>query len=159
MRSLAGIAAVLICMTLFPVRSSAQSAVLGYVIAGPAGLSGWLGPRNSLHVGGGGEFLFAVVGVGGEIGYLTSGLGIGSAYGIISPVRRGFGQKTLPFLSAGYTTGFTFEGSFNAWNIGGGANYWISDRRAIRVEVRDHVRPDPRGTLHYWSVRAGLAFR
>ena len=29
----------------------------------------------------------------------------------------------------------------------------------LRVEFRDHVRPDSRGTVHYWSLRAGIAFR
>lgn len=152
-------AAVLICAAFCSVASRAQSAVLGYVIAGPAGVSGWLGPRNSVHVAGGGEFGFDVLGVGGELGYWTSGLGMASVNGSVSPTKRGSVRKTIPFLTAGYTTGFTFEGSFNAWNLGGGANYWISARRGLRVDFRDHIRPDERGTVHYWSIRAGLAFR
>jgi hypothetical protein len=35
----------------------------------------------------------------------------------------------------------------------------LSERRAPSFEFRDHVRPDHRGTVHYWSVRAGFVFR
>jgi hypothetical protein len=151
-------ATVLIC-TFFPVPSGAQSANLAYVIAGPAAVSGWLGPRNSLHAAGGGELGFGALGLGGELGYWSSGLGMGSVNGSVSSAKRASSQKTMLFLTAGYTTGFTFEGGFNAWNVGAGANYWISERRGFRVEFRDHIRPDNRGTVQYWSLRAGVAFR
>lgn len=158
-RHLARVAAVLVCTAFSPLVSDAQSSGLVYVIAGPAGVSGWLGPRSGLHVAGGGEFGFSIVSVGGELGYWTSNLGLGSVNGSVSPTKRAAGQKTIPFLTAGYTRGFTFESSFDAWNVGGGVHYWIGDRRGLRVEFRDHIRPDSRGVLHYWSIRAGVAFR
>jgi hypothetical protein len=36
---------------------------------------------------------------------------------------------------------------------------WPGDHAGIRLEVRDHLRPDDRGTTHYWSFRAGIAIR
>ena len=51
------------------------------------------------------------------------------------------------------------RGSFDAWDIGGGIDYWTKDRLGVRVEFRDHVRSDRRGDVHYWALRAGIAFR
>ena len=153
------IATVLICMAFLPVPSPAQSSHFVYVIAGPAGVSGWLNLRNSVHVAGGGEFGLGPIGLGGELGYWSRGLGMGSVNASVSPVKRGFTQKVIPFFTGGYTAGFNFETSFNAWNVGAGMNYWARDHVGFRAEFRDHIRPDSRGTLHYWSLRAGIGFR
>ena len=51
------------------------------------------------------------------------------------------------------------EGAFSAFNVGAGLHYWPTDHVGFRMEVRDHFRPDDRGTTQYWSVRAGIAFR
>jgi len=29
----------------------------------------------------------------------------------------------------------------------------------VRLEVRDQVRPDRRGDVHYWTMRGGLVIR
>lgn len=89
-----------------------------------------------------------------------------AAYAIAGPagVSGFFGgnrpsQKLAPFVTAGYTRMGSGEGSFNAWNVGAGANYWVGRRVGVRMEFRDHVRPDVRGTVQYWAVRAGVAVR
>jgi hypothetical protein len=43
--------------------------------------------------------------------------------------------------------------------VGVGVDFWVRERRAWRFEIRDHVRPDVRGKVHYWTLRVGMAFR
>jgi hypothetical protein len=157
-RSLARAGAVLLCLSLSQLPAAAQGRGLAYIAAGPAGVAGWFGPRESFHVAGGGELKLGAAGAGGELAYWTSGLGMASVNGILSAPARS-GRKTIPFLTAGYTKAFTLEQSFNAWNVGGGLNYWLRQAQGLRIEFRDHIRPDARGTLHYWSIRAGLVIR
>jgi hypothetical protein len=49
--------------------------------------------------------------------------------------------------------------SFAAWNIAAGVDYGAGRRTGFRAELRDHVRPDDRGTVQYWSFRAGITRR
>ena len=71
-------------------------------------------------------------------------------------------------------TGAIDGGSEAAWNVGGGVDYFLWPRLAIRVDVRDYVdfqfSPPPptipgsnyipRSHLtHVWSVRGGLVVR
>ena len=69
--------------------------------------------------------------------------------------------KFSPFVTAGYSRlGIgDGEGAFSAFNAGAGFHYWATDHIGVRAEIRDHVRPDDRGTTQYWSLRAGIAFR
>jgi hypothetical protein len=145
----------------------AAAQVLGYGIAGPAGYSGFFGSSlESVHAAGGGEVLAGGrLGGGGEFGLLgnpSGGLFIASANAVFhvvpvqpTPLRR----RLSPYVSGGYTRLFSGEGSFNAWNAGIGADVWLKPRVGLRAEFRDHVRPDSRGGVHYWSVRAGVVFR
>jgi len=158
---LASLALVLVA----PGSARAQSVQgLGYGVGGIAGYSGFFGSRagSAAHVAGGGELLVdGRAGAAGEFGFLlgTDALSITSVNGVFHavPVRRD--EPFSPFVTAGYTHMSSGEGAFDAWNIGGGADVWTSAHRALRLEFRDHVRPDVRGTVHYWSLRAGIAFR
>jgi hypothetical protein len=51
------------------------------------------------------------------------------------------------------------DGPFNAWNIAGGLDHWARRRAGVRVELRDHLRLDTRGTVQYGSLRGGIVFR
>lgn len=137
----------------------ARGQTLGYAVAGPAGISGFFNRSlSSAHVAGGGEGLAGgVVGLAGELGVLanaSSALWVASASGVVHLAAMPFS----PFLSAGYTRMGSGEGGFNAWNVGAGADYWARQRIGIRVDFRDHVRPDFRGTVHYWTIRGGVVF-
>lgn len=137
----------------------AMAQTAAYTIAGPAGVSGFFGSKGSWHAAGGGEFVLpARIGIGGEGGFLDS-LFVFSLNGSLHFAGNRPSQKLAPFVTAGYTRMGSGEGSFNAWNIGAGANYWVGRRVGVRMEFRDHVRPDVRGTVQYWTVRAGGAFR
>lgn len=134
---------------------------LGYATGGFGGYTGFFGTASpSIHVGAGGEVIAADrVGIAGEFGFFNR-LIVGSANATVH--LNGVEAATFsPFISGGYSR-FGIgdgEGAFNAYSIGAGVHYWAADRVGFRVEVRDHVRPDDRGPTHYWSLRAGIAFR
>jgi hypothetical protein len=145
----------------------AGAQALGYGIAGPAGYVGFFGNSSalSLHAAGGVEILSGGrVGGAGEFGMLASpysGLWVTSANGVFHfvPSARTPRNRTSPFVSGGYTRMSSGEGAFDAWNIGGGADVWLKPRVGLRLELRDHIRPDRRGDVHYWAFRAGVVFR
>ena len=133
---------------------------LGYAIVGPAGYSGFFGSSaSSVHAAGGGEALVdGRAGVGGEFGVFNS-LSVFSVNGVLhvspSPPNRGLS----PFVTGGYTHMGNGEGAFDAWNVAAGMDLWTKNRLGVRVEFRDHVRPDSRGAVQYWAIRAGVVFR
>jgi hypothetical protein len=143
--------------------ASAQG--LGYGIVGPAGYSGWFGSSTSMlgHVAGGGELLIGgVAGGSGEFGLLGGSGGVlvvTSANAVVHVVPSRRDQPLSPFITGGFTHMSSGEGAFDGWNVGAGADVWTRDRVGLRLEFRDHVRPDSRGAVQYWSIRAGIAFR
>jgi hypothetical protein len=138
---------------------------LGYGIAGPAGVAGFFAASASeLHIAGGGELHAASrVGAGGEIGIFGSSgsLVVLSFNGTVYLGSRPAANRTVPYLSTGYSRFGLDRGddSFGAWNIAGGLDYWAGRRAGLRVELRDHLRLDTRGTVQYWALRAGIVFR
>jgi hypothetical protein len=68
-------------------------------------------------------------------------------------------SRVSPFVTGGYTRMASGEGAFNAWNVGAGADVWLKPRAGLRLEFRDHLRPDRRGDVQYWAFRAGVVFR
>ena len=119
-----------------------------------------------MHAAGGGEILaWGRFGAAGEFGLLAgpdSGLFITSVNAVLhvvpsvpTPVR----SRTSPFITGGYSRASSGEGAFDAWNIGAGADVWLKPRVGVRIDVRDHIRLDDRGGVHYWAVRGGVVFR
>jgi hypothetical protein len=147
----------LVLLMSIPARASAQTRSDGYVYAGPGGVSGAWAPGGSAFVaGGGGEWLVAQgLGVGGEAGIFKT-LGVVSVNGSWHFGQHSHDAGLQPFVTSGYTH-MRGESEFPAWNAGAGVIVW-GHRRGVRIEFRDHVRPDVRGTLHYWSLRAGVTF-
>ncbi|MEO5821416.1 MAG: hypothetical protein ABIT71_13005 [Vicinamibacteraceae bacterium] len=145
----------------------AAAQVMGYGIAGPAGYTGFFGGAfQSVHVAGGGEILAGGrVGGGGEFGLLANsdgGLFVTSANVVFhfmpsqpTPIR----SRLSPYVSSGYSRLSGGEGGFHAWNAAFGTDVWLKPHVGLRLEFRDHVRPDSRGGVHYWAFRAGVAFR
>ena len=146
-------------VTLFAAHANAQ--VSGYVAAGPATTMGFVNhSRITFNAAGGAEAIFGDrAGVGGELG-LFNRLVVGSANATIY-LAGASGAGVSPFVTAGYSRlGIgDGEGAFSAFNAGAGLHFWPGDHVGIRLELRDHVRPDDRGTTHYWSARVGIAFR
>jgi hypothetical protein len=153
---------VIFCLAACPATAFGQTEASGYAVAGPAWYTGFFGGGGGIvHAVGGGEVLVHGVGVGGEVGLLgNSGnvLGVLSINGVVRPWRRA-GAKIAPFLTAGYTRMGSGDGSFDAWNVAAGATVWTGRHAGVRIELRDHVRPDRRGTVQYFAMRVGIALR
>lgn len=142
----------------------ADAQVLGYGIAGPAGFSGfWGSGSDSMHPAAGGEALVrGIAGVGGEFGAIVgsgSYLFVYSINGVLHVLPARGGHRVSPFITGGYTHMYNRDGGFDAWNAGGGVDVWIRKRAGLRVDFRNHVRPDDRGTVQYWTLRAGVVLR
>ncbi len=138
--------------------------LIGYGIAGPSGISGFFrSSGSSVHAAGGVEALVVGrAGVGGELGVLansSSALIVVSANGVLHVLTPQSASRLSPYVTGGYTHMSSGEGGFGAWNVGGGLDLWLKDRVGMRLEFRDHVRPDSRGAVQYWTVRAGVVFR
>lgn len=63
-------------------------------------------------------------------------------------------RRWSPFALAGYTFLLFPEGAHNAAHFGVGADYRMTARRAIRVEIRDIRRGGY--VSHYWGARIGM---
>jgi hypothetical protein len=81
-------------------------------------------------------------------------MGVVSANGLV-PVSN---RKVSPFVTAGYTLFFR-DFTVNGFNFGGGTNYWFSESKGLRFEVRDNVASESGDTVHFVGFRVGLAFR
>jgi hypothetical protein len=131
--------------------------------SGLAGVSGFFNVSPAFQASGGGELLLrGRAGVGAELGVFGTS---SSLLYLISPgvvyhfVPSRAGNRASPFVTGGRGM---FGGSdiiFGTWNVGAGVDIWPRDRVGLRLEVRDHIRPDSRGTVHYWTIRGGVAFR
>lgn len=112
-----------------------------------------------IHVGGGGEGYFRNgIGLGAELGYLTSTGNTGNGIALAS-VNASYhfnrSGKAVPFLTGGASiagAGFASGGG----NFGGGVNYWVSRRFGLRFEVRDHIFSSDRP--HTVVFRVGFSF-
>jgi hypothetical protein len=158
------VAAATLTIVLVAGAATLRAQPLGYGIAGPAGVAGFFSASASeIHAAGGGELRAAPrVGAGVEFGVFGSSrvLLVLSLNGTVH-LSGSTPARVIPYLSSGYTR-FGIgdgDGPFNTWNIGGGFDYWARRRTGLRVELRDHVRLDTRGTVQYWSLRGGIVFR
>jgi Outer membrane protein beta-barrel domain len=161
----------LVCAALlFTVVTGAASAqtpsgkrVRGYGFVAPGGTAGD-GSAFTVHYGGGVEGLvFRGLGVGAELGNVTavgkdSNLGIFSTNGSYHFGRRGSSRGVSPFVTGGYSLRFgDDEETVSGINLGGGVQYWATERLGMRLEFRDHHFF--RGVLNFYGVRLGLAVR
>lgn len=154
----------LVVLTVLGGARGADAQVSGYAVAGLAGFHGFFGSSSSGGAAAGGaEALIAGrAGVAAEGGILVnsgSGLMVYSLNGVLHLLSDRRPSKVSPFVTGGYTKLSSGEGTFNAWNAGAGVHVWPASRVGVRAEFRDHVRPDSRGDVHYWMLRAGVVIR
>jgi hypothetical protein len=104
--------------------------------------------------------LYKGLGVGAELGYVTSTQGFGSGFGLASTnVSYHFykpGRKLVPFVTGGGSI-VLGTGPVGGGNFGGGVQYWMSDRVGLRVEFRDHIFSSD--SPHFYGVRVGFSFK
>lgn len=143
-----------------------------YVFAGAGGISVAGNTGKALYGGAGAE---AIVG---------SGMGLGAEGDVIRQVSQGWhGLMALvsanfyyhfvhtldridPFVTIGYTSAFRGAhheagqdpGQANLVNFGGGVNYWFRPSTGLKLEFRDHLRPNRGPNADYWSFRIGVTF-
>jgi hypothetical protein len=143
--------------------AAAQSSA-GYAFFAPGGATSGHSTTMTLHTGGGVDAIVAKgVGVNVELGAVWPRECFAACViGLFSPggtyhFLRGSERKLDPFVAGGYSLAFR-NGHANAFYFGGGANYWMSRKVGLRLELRDNMLPDDMSG-HLWSVRIGLAFR
>jgi len=139
-------------------QTSSERRGWGYVFAGVGGRSN--ASDVLINVGGGGEGYFGNgVGLGGEIGYLTTKDSSSEGFGLAS-VNTSYhflrSQKVVPFITGGASLAFR-QSALGGGNFGGGAHYWMSDRLGLRFEVRDHIFSSD--SPHTVIFRVGLTFK
>ena len=139
---------------------SAQTSVSKFLFLGP-GVACCDGGGGSLHLGGGVEArLRDRVGIGGELGYLSAADGTGGFGTWSANASYYFGNpagRLRPFGTGGYTMFFVSNGSASLWNAGGGVEYAVGRRMALRLEARDQIMPG--GVSHYVNGRVGIVIR
>ena len=99
------------------------------------------------------------VGAGAEVELSDHHPGLAGGFGVASPngyfhipVNR---MSNLdPYATAGYSLFFKY-GTANAFNYGGGLNWWIGERVGLKFEIRDQYGD----SVHYWGIRFGVTFR
>ncbi|HUI41290.1 MAG TPA: hypothetical protein VL523_04920 [Terriglobia bacterium] len=147
----------------------------GYLFLG----LGFATPHGPFQVGSGAPLLTSV-GVGGE-GFPYKGLGFGAEVNYASAGPYGlndawigsadfsyhFGRHSKrghidPFLLSGFSVvGPAENGSrgLPAGNFGGGANWWLGEHTALRLEFRDHIVAHDPFCHNIASFRVGVTFR
>lgn len=137
-----------------PAQTSHGYAFLGSTLSGPGdGTAFRYGVGGTAHVGGG-------VGLGGEIG----GIRFDGGHGGLAALHAAHhfpmaapGRRTDPFVLGGVALAFA-GGELGAyWLLGGGVQYWVRPRLAVRVELRGY--PGGADINRFAEVRFGLAFR
>jgi hypothetical protein len=143
---------------------------------------GYVQGRASFHVGGGAEgFIYRGLSLGAEIGpYIPFSPpggrdvfggsdhvhGLGSANIAYHFLSNAVDRKLDPFVTGGYSLFFwnlvNVPGARNGlvktqsgYNAGGGANFWLLRRAALRLEFRDQSSIWYKNT----EVRVGMTFR
>jgi hypothetical protein len=153
---LAAISLVLLCSA-----SVRAQTVEGHAVAS---FGGWTREGRSSLLGG------AAVGAGVRLG---DRFWVGGEAGVLAGLRGNAmldfaalarvdlapsSARVAPFVGAGYSRLYFFEGSANAVNFGAGLDITTSSGRMVRVEFRDIIRPEAVET-HFWAFRIGVAFR
>ncbi len=143
---------------LFCASMAAQPSSNGYLVAGA-------GARDSKLISeaaAGGEWVIGKgFGIGGELGAEAGhdSFGFFSANGYYHLAAATHQTRIDPFVTGGYTLAFSlFGGRADAFNAGGGINFWLWRRLGLRAEFRDIVA-NSISSPNFWVFRGGLAFR
>jgi hypothetical protein len=132
----------------------------GYLFVAPGAYVGYSETAATMHFGGGGEaFLFKGLAAGAEIGgmWALRGSDLLALFSADGSYHFSRGRKVSPFLTCGYSR-IWGDGSANMVNFGGGVNWWLGEKKGIRLEFREHVYA---GSSHRQiaEFRIGFAFR
>jgi hypothetical protein len=148
---------------------------LGYVFFAPGWMSFYGQNEMLLHFGAGGEGTFYKgFGVGAEVGYVVPITTSGGGFGMVSVNGHhkfrgaGLSRKVVPFVSGGYSLGFTGDHARGGANFAGGMDFWFkgvprtlriygANKAGLRTEFRGYI--DVAGKdANVWNVRIALLF-
>jgi hypothetical protein len=132
----------------------------GYLFLAPGAYTGYSETRATMHVGAGGEaLLYKGFGAGAEIGgiWALQGSDLLAVFSADGSYHFSRGRKISPFLTGGYSL-IWGDGSANMVNFGGGINWWLGERKGVRLEFRDHVYAEG-SNRQIVEFRIGFAFR
>lgn len=156
------VTAIIVCSMTAAAQSKDSRRGWGYAFGGVGAISD-SGANPFFHVGGGGEGLvYKGLGFGGEIGYFapfesgSDGVGLLSVNTAYHFGGNDASRKVVPFVTGGYSLAFRDFASHGG-NFGGGVQWWVRDRVALRFEVRDHIFSSD--SPHAVSFRVGVSFR
>jgi hypothetical protein len=140
-------------------RAAAAQVPTGNVFAGEGFFSCCHPNQAAWQIGAGGEIPVARgVSAGGEFGNLGSSsdflLSFNGWYHFRVHDRR---QPQL-FLTGGLGVAGGHGDATGGPNFRGGVDFWLAERRGVRVEVRDQLLEEY-GTTHLVIVRVGFIFR
>ena len=155
-------------------RSADAQSLSGNMFAGAGVFKCCEGDTGAWQVGGGVDVPVAAgVSVGGDFGLVgPTGDGIvpdRSGYASFGNVfllsfngsyhfNRHDAHQPRPFLTGGIGETFRNGDATGGLNVGGGIDWWLRERRGVRVEVRDQLLGEF-GTTHLVTLRIGLLFR
>ena len=140
---------------------TAGVSTVGVVFFGPGGVSDG---TATIHLGGGGEFIWPNgLGVAMDAGYISSATEFTQGVGLLAagPIYQfGSSHRYRPYVRGGVTLALDpgFQGAQPLMHFGGGLNQWFSERWGLKYEVRDHFDPRYPG-FQVVEFNIGLLFR
>jgi hypothetical protein len=156
-------------------RSADAQSLSGNVFAGAGVFKCCEGHTGAWQVGGGVDIpVVAGVSVSGDFGlvgptgdgivrersgYASFGNGRLLSFNASYRFNRHDAHQPWPFLTGG--TGVMFgrrDAIVGGLNVGGGIDWWLRERRGVRVEVRDQLLEEFDGS-HLVTLRVGFIFR
>ena len=144
MQRVLAMSAAILMLTTPAVAQEATEGVLtvGTVFFGPGGFTDG---TATIHLGGGGEFIWPNgLGVGTDVGYISSARAFTQGVGLFAagPVYQfGGSRRYRPYVRGGATVAFDIDGALSLMHVGGGLNHWVSERWGVKYEFRDHFHP------------------
>ncbi len=132
----------------------------GYLFLAPGAYVGYSESVATMHFGGGGEaFIYKGLAAGAEVGgiWALRGSDLLAVFSADGSYHFSRSRKLSPFLACGYSR-IWGDGSANMVNFGGGINWWLGERKGIRLEFREHIYAES-SHRQIAEVRIGFAFR
>jgi hypothetical protein len=138
-------------------QSQSERKGWGYAFAGVGGSTGFNSGARFTAGGGGERLFYQGLGIGGEIGYLSSPNRAGNGIASVDLAYHfNHSGKVAPFVTGGASAAFS-SGGAGGGNFGGGIQWWPKDHVGMRFEVRDHVFSSDSPNL--FTFRVGVTFR
>jgi hypothetical protein len=140
-------------------RSADAQTVTGNVFAGDGFFSCCHADNSLWHIGAGGQIPVArAVSAGGDFGVLDSSGSFLLSFNGWYHFKVHDPRQPQIFLTGGLGVASERDSATGGANFGGGIDFWLADRRGVRIEIRDQLLGEYR-TMHLVIARVGFIFR